>query len=291
MLSYQHAFHAGNHADLLKHYVLCFVLNSLNKKEKPYTFYDTHSGSGLYDLLDNRSLKTEEASKGIKVLLSQNNIPQELQLYIDTVNKFYSKNYYPGSPSIEKAFVRPQDFIFLSELHPAEFENLKDNLSSSKNIQIHNKNGFEMLKNQTPPVTKRGAVLIDPSYEEPEDYKNVADTVIAVNKKWSNGIIMVWYPLLSHRKTEIENMVDSIINAAKTVNANTEILNLQLCVNSEDSHQETDLQTVLSDEDKKNPPRLYGSGMLVLNAPWHLAEEGEAVIKYLTCLFYPQKSL
>lgn len=291
MLSYQHAFHAGNHADLLKHYVLCFVLNSLNKKEKPYTLYDTHSGSGLYDLLDNRSLKTEEAKKGITALLSKKDFPQELSLYIDTVNKYYKKNFYPGSPVIEKVFLRTQDFMFLSELHPAEFENLKNNIGSAKNIQIINKNGFEMLKSQTPPVTKRGAVLIDPSYEEAKDYEDVSKTVIAVNKKWSNGIIMVWYPLLSHRKFEIENMINSITEAVHKLNANTEILNLQLCVNSPDAHEETDLQTVLSDTDKKNPPRLYGSGMLVINAPWHLAEESDIVIKYLTSVFYFQKSL
>jgi len=291
MLSYQHAYHAGNHADILKHYVLSFVLNSLNKKEKPYTVYDTHSGSGLYDLLDNRSLKTEEAAKGIKTLLTRADIPEEMSLYLETVNSFYSKNFYPGSPSIEKSFIRSQDFMFLSELHPAEYENLKNNLGTSKNIQILNKNGFEMLKSQTPPVTKRGVVLIDPSYEEAKDYTDVSDTVIAVNKKWSNGIIMVWYPLLSHRKYEIQNMIDSIINGAKAVNQNTEIVNLQLCVNSEDSHEETDLQTVLNDESKKNPPRLYGSGMLVINAPWHLAEEGNAVVQYLTRVFYSQKSL
>lgn len=291
MLSYQHAFHAGNHADILKHYVLCFVLNSLNKKEKPYTLYDTHSGSGLYDFLDNRSLKTEEAVKGIKILLQQENIPAELSLYLETVKKFSSKNYYPGSPSIEKEFLRPQDFMFLSELHPAEFENLKENLGNSKNIKIQNINGFNMLKSNTPPVTKRGAVLIDPSYEEPKDYCDVADTVTAVNKKWSNGIIMVWYPLLSHRKYEIENMVNTIIENVRNVNSNTEIVNLQLYVNSEDSHVETDLQTVLNDEGKKNPPRLYGSGMLVINSPWHLAEEGETVVQYLTSVFYSQKSL
>ena len=185
---------------------------------------------------------------------------------------------------------------FNAMAHPIEtakkgFENLKNNIGSAKNIQIINKNGFEMLKSQTPPVTKRGAVLIDPSYEEAKDYEDVSKTVIAVNRKWSNGIIMVWYPLLSHRKFEIENMINSITEAVHQVNANTEILNLQLCVNSPDAHEETDLQTVLSDTDKKNPPRLYGSGMLVINAPWHLAEESDIVIKYLTSVFYFQKSL
>lgn len=291
MLSYQHAFHAGNHADIIKHYVLCFILNSLNKKEKPYTVYDTHSGSGLYDLLDNRSLKTNEASEGIVKLLAQKNIPEELNLYLSVVNKFISDKNYPGSPSIESYFLRPQDFMFLTELHPQEFENLKSNLGNKKNIQIQNKNGFDFLKANTPPVTKRGVVLIDPSYEEVQDYYNLSKTVIAVHKKWTNGIIAIWYPLLAHRSAEIEEMKDSIKNAVNEVNENTEICDIQLLVNSPDSHVETDLQSVLSDESKKNPPRLYGSGMLVINAPWHLAEESKVVSEYLTSVFYSQKNL
>ena len=126
MLSYQHIFHAGNHADILKHFVLFQVLNSLNKKEKPYTFFDTHSGSGLYDLLDSRSLKTGEAGKGIIQLLTSTKndgktFDSELfSQFLSFIESYTSKNLYPGSPEIERKLMRPQDFLILSELHPQE---------------------------------------------------------------------------------------------------------------------------------------------------------------------------
>lgn len=281
MLSYQHVYHAGNHADILKHYVLSFVLNSLNKKEKPYTFFDTHSGSGLYDLTDSRSLKTSEAEAGISKLLKQKNTPEELKNYLDFVRTYTEKGFYPGSPEIERAFMRQQDVLVLSELHPQEIENLKQNMNhtgtgmnanqegAAKNpvVQIHKRDGWEMIKAMTPPATKRGGVLIDPSYEEDEDYENAAEAIIKVHKKWSSGIILLWYPLLEHRENEIKKMLDSITQAVHFVNVNTELENLQLCVNPKGSY------------------RLYGSGMLVINAPWKLNEEGETVINYLGKIF------
>jgi len=301
MLSYQHAFHAGNHADILKHFILTFVLNSLNKKDKPYTFFDTHSASGLYDLMDNRSLKTGEAEKGILSFMdfcngqseAVKNLGESFNLYFDYVSSLIKDKMYPGSPKIESHFIRTQDFLVLSELHPQEVENLKRNLhddSKNKSIQIHHRNGFEMLKALTPPVTKRGAVLIDPSYEEVQDYKDVADYVSLVNKKWSNGIIMIWYPLLAHRQSEIDQMVQTICNNARKNNQNIEIENLILQVADKNSHKEVSLEEVLSDETKKNPPRLYGSGMLVLNAPWHLKEETEKLIDFSSSFFYQNGS-
>ena len=284
MLSYQHAYHAGNHADILKHYVLSSVIQSLNKKEKPYTLYDTHAGSGLYDLLDNRSLKTNEAEKGI-LKFAHLQLPECLGFYKNLVQKYLDKNLYPGSPVIESDLMRPQDTLILSELHPTEIENLRKNLHE-KNIQIHNRSGWEMLKALTPPATKRGAALIDPSYEETDDYKAAANTICAVHKKWTNGIIMLWYPLLAHRQNEIEEMLSQITSFVKSTNANTQVDRFELCVNSPDAHKETSLEQVLADQDKKNPPRLYGSGMLVINTPWQLTQNAAGTISFLTSIFY-----
>lgn len=272
MLSYQHAYHAGNHADILKHYVVSFVINSLNKKEKPYTFFDTHSGSGLYDLFDNRIQKTGEAEKGIQKLLQSQNIPQELNNYISLIKEYTQKNMYPGSPEIERRLLREQDILILSELHPQEIENLRNNMTNPvfgrKNVipQVHNRSGWEMLKALTPPSTKRGAVLIDPSYEETQDYLDAAKIICEVHKKWTNGIIMLWYPLLAHREIEIDTMINQITSFAKEINQNVEISNLQLCVYS---------------KEEKELPRLYGSGMLVINSPWKLEEEGLKVINFV----------
>lgn len=294
MLSYLHEFHAGNHADILKHFALTFVISSLNKKDKPYTFFDTHSASGLYDLLDNRSLKTEEASNGIEKLLSQENLAaineidsESFQLYIKTAREYLKNNLYAGSPELERIFMREQDFLVLSELHPVEIENLKKNIRRKENnpsIQIHHRNGWEMITALTPPKTKRGAVLIDPSYEEKQDYIDAANSIIKINQKWSNGIILLWYPLLAHRENEINLMKENIINGVKTNNQNTDICDLMLCINKKDAHQEVSLKEYeaaknAGDLGKKNPPRLYGSGILVINAPWKMEEEASKVIK------------
>ncbi len=273
MLSYQHAYHAGNHADILKHFVLTQVISSLNKKEKPYTLYDTHAGSGVYDLLDNRSIKTKEAEKGILSLLQKNDFPPELTTYIDLIKPYISNNRYPGSPEIESELKRTSDILILSELHPKEIENLRHNMNGKKNVQIHYRNGYEMLKALTPPQTSRGAVLIDPSYEQTEDYLTAASTIIEVNKKWSNGIIMLWFPLLLHRDEEITQMITSITNAVCKNNANTEIENITFCVADKNSHKEMALEEL----NENNPPRLYGSGMLVINAPWKLKENCDKV--------------
>lgn len=289
MLSYQHIFHAGNHADLLKHSVLIQVLDSLNKKEKPYTFYDTHSGSGLYDLEDNRSLKTGEAEKGIGLvskLSADASLPPALKRYLEFVNNYLKQGRYPGSPEIERSLMRKSDILILSELHPQEIENLRENMKKAANaedgpsVQIHKRDGWEMLSALTPPATKRGAVLIDPSYEEACDYQKAADTILAVHKKWSNGIILLWYPLLSHREGEINSMLDRITGGARAINQNIEIEDLRLEVYDKALHKEVSLEEFRTSEGK-NPPRLYGSGMLVINAPWKLKEETEKSISFI----------
>ncbi len=292
MLSYQHIFHAGNHADLLKHSVLIQVLNSLNKKEKPYTFFDTHSGSGLYDLTDNRSLKTGEAEKGIAAFSkadgagASDGVPPAFADYLSFVKSYLSDSRYPGSPEIERRLMRAQDTLILSELHPQEIENLRSNMKKPCEggpvVQVHNRSGWEMLKALTPPQTKRGAVLIDPSYEEASDYELAADTICAVHKKWTNGIIMLWYPLLAHREGEIENMLDRITEGARAINQNIEISELRLEVFDKTAHKEVSLEEYrASSGEGKNPPRLYGSGMLILNSPWKLEEEMLSVISYI----------
>lgn len=295
MLSYQHIFHAGNHADILKHCVLIHVLNSLNKKEKPYTFFDTHAASGLYDLTDVRSLKTGEAGRGIMALQGEcgnveHSVPSLLKSYLDFVKKYIDDSRYPGSPEIERSFMRSQDTLILSELHPQEIENLRTNMKSPcgnkslPSIKIHNRNGWEMLSALTPPVTKRGAVLIDPSYEEAADYSDAADTICAVHKKWTNGIIMLWYPLLAHREGEIQSMIERITESARILNSNIEIADLQLEVFDKAEHKEVSLDEFRASKGK-NPPRLYGSGMLVINAPWKLEEELKSAINFIKSAF------
>jgi len=287
MLSYLHAYHAGNHADILKHIVLSETISYMKKKEKPFTFFDTHSGSGLYRIDDERALKTGEVNSGILRLLEaekESGVFEEnpaLKEYLDHVKKYLCSGQYPGSPYIEADLLRKTDFLVLSELHPSESENLKQNINSklrncedSCSIGVHKRNGFEMLESMTPPVTKRGAVLIDPSFEETSDYSDVADSVLKVFKKWSGGVFLIWYPLLAYRSAVIENMVERITEGVHVISPNAEVNDFRLCVRESDEHEETDLS-------ENKSPRLYGSGMLVVNTPWTLPDTMKKVLPVL----------
>lgn len=384
MLSYLHAFHAGNHADILKHAALIQLLKKLNQKSAPYSFFDTHAGSGLYSTQGEKARKTGEAARGVLALAeyagkeaaqgvdggapnlglatdtgsspksgadqealqdlngggqqetdaslrSGGALPAAISDYLNFVRPYLARDLYPGSPLIERAFLRPGDAHAICELHPAEFEALKENcardfglrsafgpdqegaapssglaantasrpksaaassgLANLPHTQILKADGFKTLLAQTPPKIKRGAVLIDPSYEEATDYDAVAKTVIAVHKKWSAGIIMVWYPLLAHRAAEIEKMIESICAAAKIQNANTNILRADFCVDTAQSHTEMPLKenaaakaAALSSKTglSSAAPRLYGSGILVINAPWKLDQELDEALKHLS---------
>ena len=333
MLSYLHAFHAGNHADILKHVALIQLLKKLNQKSAPYSFFDTHAGSGLYSTSGEKARKTGEAQKGVLALAANVSQAQNagtsgeasqdhnaggqqetgaspkggaaLSDYLDFVRPYLSLDLYPGSPLIERAFLRPDDAHTICELHPAEYESLKENCArkitqaqegaapdsrlatdtgSKPHTQILKADGLKTLLAQTPPKIKRGAVLIDPSYEEAGEYEAVSKTVVAVHKKWSAGVIMIWYPLLAHRSEEIERMIAAICAAAKNQNANTNILRAEFCVDTPQSHTEMSLEenAAAKTATPSQAPRLYGSGILVVNAPWKLDEELDAALKYLS---------
>lgn len=279
MLSYIHAYHAGNHADILKHTVLVLLMESLNAKQKPYTFFDTHAGSGLYSLDDERALKTGESERGIERLLKiaeNKSPPEEMRSYLEIAKKYYALRKYPGSPLIVSDLLFEESVHIASELHRTEFENLKENMRSRK-INLHQRNGWEMLNALTPPKIKRGAILCDPSYEELSDYENAHKFLSAVYKKWQTATISLWYPLIRYRRDVIENMKSALFASVKKINASTEILDVDLCVESENAHKETSLKDTIGSES----PRLYGSGMFIINPPWKLDEKLSVILPYL----------
>ncbi|MBQ5471327.1 MAG: 23S rRNA (adenine(2030)-N(6))-methyltransferase RlmJ [Treponema sp.] len=281
MLSYLHSFHAGNHADILKHFVLLYTVNYFNKKTKPYTIFDTHSARGLYNLQSEESLKTGEAQKGIlRVLDDEKNTPEQLKNYLSFVKQSIKNGFYPGSPCIEATCMQSGCNLFLTELHKTEFQELQKNISFRTDcfVDIQNKNGFEFVSKNTPPVLKRGFVLCDPSYEEKSDYINSAELFCNVHKKWSGATLLLWYPLLNNKIEEIENMKQAILSCVKNKNPNTEVLDCSLCVDTPDSH----IETTLKDSIGSDKPRLYGSGMFIVNPCWGLKEELEAVLPYLS---------
>ena len=264
MLSYRHAFHAGNHADILKHLCLVGVLESMTKKDKNFTAIDAHAGAGIYFLNDERAIKTGESQVGIlslyqKFLANKENseIPNLVKNYLQFVEPYLKNNQYPGSPEIIRKFLRSGDKEFLFELHNTEIEILKSNIKDSR-ITILHQNSFENLKSVVPPLIKRGLLLIDPSYEVFSDYENSADSLILAYKKWNVAVLCLWYPLLKHRKSECEMMLDKIKTSIENLSKEKEIQidNFQLLVDSPEKEM-----------------GLYGSGMLIVNTPWQLKEK------------------
>lgn len=284
MLSYRHAFHAGNHADILKHFVLTLILKSLTKKEKPFTIFDTHGGAGIYQLDDPRLLQTEEAMTGILKFLQfveQNqNIPTPLIEYIELCKKYSSVGLYPGSPEIERFFMRSQDKLFVAELHNTEIKNLKENLTSpivnfahmqNPSITVEHTNGFEMLYSKLPPLIRRGLIICDPSYETSRDY---TDTPLALEKamhKWNTGIIALWYPLLCHRINELNKMKEYLQNALK-----------QAKFSNDNNSFFVEMEVEPIPKDKEARSGLYGSGMIIINPPYNLQNQIEETLPYIS---------
>lgn len=272
MLSYRHAFHAGNHADILKHLCLVGVLESMTKKDKNFTAIDAHAGAGIYFLDDERAIKTGENQVGIlslyqKFLANKENseIPNLVKNYLQFVEPYLKNNQYPGSPEIIRKFLRSGDKEFLFELHNTEIEILKSNIKDSR-VTILHQNSFENLKSVVPPLIKRGLLLIDPSYEVSSDYENSAKSLILAYKKWNVAVLCLWYPLLKHRKSECEMMLDKIKTSIENLSKEKEIQidNFQLLVDSPEKEM-----------------GLYGSGMLIVNTPWQLKEKIQESILFL----------
>ncbi|MBU0499860.1 MAG: 23S rRNA (adenine(2030)-N(6))-methyltransferase RlmJ, partial [Gammaproteobacteria bacterium] len=201
MLSYQHLYHAGNSADVLKHALLALLMQFLQRKEKPLRVFDTHAGSGLYDLESTEACKTAEYREGIGRLFSLADIPESLVPYLTLVrglNPDGNLRRYPGSPLLVTKLLRPDDHLELMELHPRALNELRNALGHERRVHIHNRDGFEGLPALLPPRERRGLVLIDPSYEVKEEFHLVQTLLQEGMRRWATGCYAIWYPLLNH---------------------------------------------------------------------------------------------
>ena len=269
--SYQHEYHAGNHADVLKHITISLILESLCKKDKPFTVIDSHCGAGRFNLSDERLLKTREAESGIKRLIQKNINNTAIEKYIHLQTPYYSKGLYAGSAELERLFLRKQDALHLIEKHPAVLQSLKENIKlpletsdgekkAEGSIFIHEEDSYKALKALTPPLIKRGLVLCAPSYEDAGDYKAVTETLSEVQKKWNTAIIALWYPLITRRKNETSKMLITLEDNAKMSLTPRESFKVELIIKNKDTMTE------------ENKCHLYGSGMFIINPPWQLKE-------------------
>jgi 23S rRNA (adenine2030-N6)-methyltransferase len=198
LLSYQHDYHAGNHADVLKHAVLALLIRALQRKISPLRVIDTHAGSGLYDLSSPMAQHGREYERGVARVMAASDPPATVAPYLEVLEQLNhgDLNRYPGSPAFALSLLREQDHLELFELHPQALEALRQWAGREPRVHIHRRDGFEGLPAIVPPPEKRGIVLIDPAYEQKTDYDRVADVLATSCRRWPNGVFVIWYPLL-----------------------------------------------------------------------------------------------
>ncbi len=262
MLAYRHAFHAGNHADVLKHMVLVQVLRYMAGKDKPYRLIDTHAGAGGYSIKSPESQKRGEYEQGIARLWDRKDLPAAVADYVKIVRSFNAGaelTHYPGSPEFERSLLRPQDELRLFELHPTDFRLLSAHFGQEKGTQVKQADGFASLKSQVPPVSRRAVVLMDPSYELVTDYDKTVKAVRDALTRFAEGVYMVWYPQVTrHEARQLPKQLKA--------SAPKNWLHVSMTV------QQTDAQGF----------GLMGSGMFIFNQPYTLSKTLREVMPWLT---------
>jgi len=225
MYSYRHAFHAGNHADVLKHTMLVAILAHLLQKDTPLTVVDTHAGAGLYRLDSDPAGTSGEAADGILKLQSASaaleNIAPATAAYLDLIAQFNKPGQlkvYPGSPFVIHRFLRQGDKLKLFEMHPTDAKALAGNIAqlrAGRQISGARADGFESLKALLPPPSRRALVLIDPSYEIKSDYAKVVAAVQDSLKRFATGVYVIWYPIIPRPEAhELPRRLKSAANSA-----------------------------------------------------------------------------
>jgi 23S rRNA (adenine2030-N6)-methyltransferase len=267
MLAYRHAFHAGNHADVLKHLVFTQVLRYMAEKDKPFTLVDTHAGAGGYGLDSNHARKHAEYDDGVGRLMGQKKLPAALSDYLALVRRFNPQpdrlTRYPGSPALAQMLLRADDRMRLYELHSTDFPLLQTALEGRRETAVMHSDGFAGLKAEMPPPSRRGVVLIDPSYEIKTDYAKVVAAVRDALTRFPEAVILVWYPQL--QRLEPKEMTDRL-KAAADAQSKRGWVHVRMSVAEPD----------------QSGFGMLGSGMLVINPPFVLHAMLQEVMPLLT---------
>lgn len=266
MFSYRHAFHAGNHADVLKHAIFVHILDHMNRKDSAYWVIDTHAGAGLYDLRSDWASQNGEFTDGLDRLLGADNMPPLIERYLEEVHHFNPDgiaNFYPGSPWLALRALRGEDRLRLFEMHPSEVDVLRQNLSSQgraalRQTTIYESDGFTGLKSQLPPPPRRGVIIMDPSYEDKQDYRKTLNAVNEGLKRFATGCFAIWYPLVQRLE------VQELVRALERLKTPWVHASLTVRKPAADGHG------------------LHGSGMFVLNPPWTLHDELSVALPWLS---------
>ena len=270
MLSYRHAFHAGNHADVLKHVSLLVMLEHLQKKDTPLLVVDTHAGGGIYRLDSEAASKLAEFKEGVgRIWQPESSAPAAVKDYLATVRELNQDGRlcnYPGSPRLICRALRPTDSARFFELHPNEFKILAANLPAANKVRAENGDGLKELKSLLPPPSRRALVLIDPSYETRADYEAVEETMRDAIKRLATGVYAVWFPHITRME-------------AKKFPARLQKL--------AEGASPRKLPWLLASLRVRRPGQgeqagMWGSGLFVLNPPWPLRGALQEALPWLT---------
>ena len=263
-MNYRHGFHAGNFADVLKHVVLTRILLHLNAKPTPYRIVDTHAGSGRYDLVSEEALRTHEWKDGV-ARIDRSPLAPAVEVLLapyraalDGARALHGAGTYPGSPWLCRHAMRPDDRLVAAELHPPTYKKLTDAIGRDKRCIPLAIDGWTALRANVPPKERRGLVLIDPPFEEKNEFATLADQFIAAHRKWPTGIYALWYPIKD--RSGIESVMDAVLDAGIG-----RLLRLEMDVDRPEA-----------------AGGLSATGLLVVNPPWRLAEEAETLLPALT---------
>jgi 23S rRNA (adenine2030-N6)-methyltransferase len=262
-MNYRHGFHAGNFADVLKHVMLARILLHLNAKVTPYRIVDTHAGAGRYDLGSEEALRTHEWKDGV-ARLDQSPLAPDVEALLkpwrDAVSgarALYGADAYPGSPWLCRQAMRPGDRLIAAELHPQTHKKLAAVLGSDPRCKALAIDGWNALRGNVPPKERRGLVLIDPPFEEKDEFATLEAELIAAHRKWPTGIYALWYPVKD--RLAVENLLAAILAAGIG-----RLLRLEIDVDRPEA-----------------AGGLSATGLLIVNPPWRLAEEAGILLPAL----------
>jgi len=265
-LNYRHAFHAGGFVDVVKHLILTRLIEYLKLKPAAFRVIDTHAGIGRYDLTGEEARRSPEWREGIARLLDHDLPPEAAALaqpYLDVVkgeNPDGGLKAYPGSPLLVRKLLRPQDRLFAMELHPADAKALSALFAGDIQSRVIELDGWLALGSQLPPKEKRGLVLIDPPFEEDGEFERLAAGLVRAHKRFPQGVYALWYPLKDQKER------DAFVAALRETGI-AKMLRAEVMVRA-----------------PAHPPRLFGTGMIIVNPPYTLEGELKVLLPPLAAI-------
>lgn len=302
-MNYRHIYHAGNFADVYKHCILTMLIEELKQKESPFCYLDTHAGIGIYDLSAQRKNSAagrtrnwqkqpdqlcpepicEEHTNGIDRIYDQITNLSPIKTYQDIVkgkNQHTAKlHFYPGSPAIVRALLRPQDAMILSELHPEDAATLKKYFAHDRRVAVHHTDGYQSIKAFLSPKTGRGLILIDPPFEQPNEFQKIACALTCGLQKFPHGIYLLWFPIkntLPIKKfyQELTSLPCKNILLIETSIGKNPVTCLQIAC-----QDVTQLDSQNKNENRNN--KLMQCGMAIINYPWQFEKKITPILNWL----------